>query len=56
MDKDCCIKLNEEDINNLKVFLSRVDLKGSEVSAFASIIQAVNMANKYNDEVGDIDG
>ena len=40
------IHLTEVQSNNLKIFLSRVDLKGSEVAAFAEILQQVNLADK----------
>ena len=49
------IKLSEIEIKNLKVFLSRVDLKGSEVFEFARILQAVNEATS-DEKAGDIDG
>lgn len=35
------IELTKEQINNLKVFLARVDLKGAEVPAFLEIMQAI---------------
>ena len=35
-------ELNEQVINNLKAFLNRVDLKGSEVPAYISIMNAIN--------------
>jgi hypothetical protein len=35
------IELTKEQLNNLKVFLARVDLKGAEVPAFVEIMQVV---------------
>ena len=35
------VQLTKEQLNNLKVFLARVDLKGAEVPAFVEIMQAV---------------
>lgn len=34
-------ELSEQVINNLKAFLNRVDLKGSEVGAFCEIVNAL---------------
>jgi hypothetical protein len=36
------IKLTDEEINNLKVFLGRCDLKGNEVPAFIAILNKIN--------------
>ena len=36
------IEINEGELNNLKIFLSRVDLKGNEVPAFVEIMNALN--------------
>ena len=36
------IELTEQQLNNLQVFLQRVDLKGNEVPAYVEIIQALN--------------
>jgi hypothetical protein len=36
------IKLSKEQQANLNAFLSRVELKGSEVPAFVEIINAIN--------------
>lgn len=36
------ITLTEQQLNNLKAFMLRVDLKGSEVGAFAEIIGILN--------------
>ena len=49
------IKISEAQIRNLKVFLGRVDLKGSEVFEFASILQSINEATS-DEKAGDIDG
>ena len=35
-------ELNDEQLNNLKVFLLRVDLKGSEVPAYVSLMNAIS--------------
>jgi|TARA_Y100000310_G_scaffold279075_2_gene297997 hypothetical protein len=35
-------ELNEKQLNNLFTFLSRVDLKGSEVTAFNELLEAFN--------------
>jgi len=43
------IKLNAEDRKNLMVFLSRVELKGSEALAFTAIISKINQAEKKKD-------
>lgn len=46
-----------DNINNLKVFLERVDLKGNEVPAYVDIINSINQAeleaqkSKKEDEV-----
>ena len=48
------VKLNEQDLNNLKVFLDRVELKGKEVLPFINIIKALNEAEEEKPEkVGD---
>jgi len=44
------IKLTDEELNNLKVFLGRCDLKGNEVSAFLSILNKINNAEVNKDE------
>lgn len=44
MEEKLIIQLNAVEIKNLKVFLSRVDLKGSEVYEFASILHAIEIA------------
>ncbi len=36
------IELTEQQLNNLKIFLNRVDLKGNEVGAFVEIMQTLN--------------
>ena len=43
------IKLTDEELNNLKVFLGRCDLKGNEVSAFLSILNKINNAEVIED-------
>lgn len=40
------VKLSREQIKNLIVFLSRTDLKGSEVEAFVQIINQLNQAEQ----------
>jgi len=47
------IKLNEQQLNNLRVFLARVDLKGSEVGAFnelASVLFGGDLADKEKED------
>ena len=39
---DLIIKLSEHQLNNLNIFLQRVDLKGNEVRAFVEIMNALN--------------
>ena len=41
------IELTEEELNNLNVFMNRVDLKGGEAVTYLKLMQAVN-ANKVN--------
>ena len=36
------IELTEQQLNNLQIFLQRVDLKGNEVQAFVEIMQVLN--------------
>ena len=36
------IEFTKEQLNNLQVFLNRVDLKGNEVVAFVEIIQVLS--------------
>lgn len=36
------IELTEQQLNNLQVFLQRLDLKGNEVPAFVEIMNALN--------------
>ncbi len=43
------IKLTDEELNNLKVFLGRCDLKGNEVPAFLSILNKINNAEVIED-------
>lgn len=40
------IKLTEQQLNNLKAFLLRVDLKGSEVGAFTEILGVISRPTK----------
>lgn len=44
------IRLTKEDLNNLKVFLDRVDLKGKEVLPFVNILKAIQEAKKEDTE------
>lgn len=44
------IKLTDEELNNLKVFLGRCDLKGNEVPAFIVILNKLNHAGVDKDE------
>ena len=44
------IKLTDEELNNLKVFLGRCDLKGNEVPAFIVILNKLNHAEVDKDE------
>ena len=43
------IKLTDEELNNLKVFLGRCDLKGNEVPAFIEILNRINNAEVESD-------
>ena len=43
------IKLTDEELNNLKVFLGRCDLKGNEVPAFISILNKINNTEVIKD-------
>ena len=43
------IKLTDEELNNLKVFLGRCDLKGNEVPAFIVILNKLNHAEVESD-------
>lgn len=40
------IELTEQDISNLKIFLSRVQLTGQEVPAYTQILQAIYKAEE----------
>lgn len=40
------ILLTEEQVKNLKVFLSRTQLSGSEVVAYVEILNAISKAEK----------
>lgn len=46
------IKLQEGQLNNLKVFLDRVSLKGNEVMEFVVIQQALQNATEESDVNG----
>lgn len=43
------VEFTKEQLANLQVFLSRVDLKGSEVPAFVEIMQALSIHNSKED-------
>lgn len=43
------IKLTDEELKNLKVFLGRCDLKGNEVPAFIAILNKLNIAEVVKD-------
>lgn len=40
------LTLTEQDINNLKIFLSRTQLSGQEVAAFSQIMQSIYEAKE----------
>lgn len=40
------VELTVEEVENLKTFLGRVDLKGTEVEAFVNIINALSKAKE----------
>jgi len=42
--------LTKEQLKNLKVFLSRVDLKGAEVPVFVDILRALDEEPKKEDK------
>jgi len=44
------IELTKSQLENLKIFLSRTDLKGAEVSAFVEIINIINQVKEVNNE------
>ena len=44
------VKVTEQDLNNLKIFLERVDLKGKEVIPFVNILKAIQEAKKEDPE------
>lgn len=46
------LKLTEQELNNLKIFLSRATLTGAEVAEFSILIYKINNA-EYNEEEGD---
>ncbi len=43
------VKLTDEEMNNLRVFLGRSDLKGNEVQAFVSILNKLSTAEAQKD-------
>jgi hypothetical protein len=43
------IKVTDEELNNLKVFLGRCDLKGQEVPAFVDVVERINSAEVIKD-------
>lgn len=43
------IKVTDEELNNLKVFLGRCDLKGQEVPAFVDVVERINLAEVVKD-------
>jgi len=43
------IKLKQEEVQNLTIFLSRVNLTGKEVPAFNNIISAISKAEHLED-------
>lgn len=44
------IKLNNKELNNLKIFLSRVTLSGNEALEFVKLAQKIENAQKVGDE------
>ena len=44
------INIDEQTLNNLKVFLERINLTGKEVPAYLNVIQALNSAQKEGEE------
>lgn len=44
------IELTEQQLNNLKVFLSRVELKGNEAVEFVNILQILDRATEEEGE------
>lgn len=44
------IKLTEKELNNLKLFLSRVPLSGNEALEFIKLAQKIENAQKVGDE------
>ena len=48
------IKLNSIQLNNLKIFMSRVQLTGQEVVSYVEVVKAINEAKEVQPEkVGD---
>lgn len=44
------IKMDENQLNNLKIFLGRVDLKGQEAIEFVKIVQSLERAEDEGGE------
>ena len=44
------ILMTQQDINNLKIFLERVNMTGKEVSAYVNILKAISEAKKDGDD------
>lgn len=44
------IKITKGELNNLKVFLSRVELKGNEAVEFVRVLQILDSAKKEGEE------
>lgn len=48
------MRLTQQDLNNLKLFLDRVDLKGKEVLPFINLLKAISEAREdENKKVGE---
>ena len=43
------IKISEAELNNIKVFLSRVELKGNEAVEFVRVLQILDSAESESD-------
>ena len=48
--KEYNIKINEGQLNNIKVFLSRVDLKGKEAVEYVQVLQVLENATEVGEE------
>jgi len=44
------IKFNNKELNNLKIFLSRVTLSGNEALEFVKLVQKIENPQKVGDE------